>query len=483
MICETINGPSLADAIRQVQHIHSKTKLVEFRLDRFLDLSQDSLTRLKNCCSLPIMFTLRTTFHGGKYEGTERVWLQMIRFLATLKPSYFDLESHLPSPFIDELMQNHPDIQWIVSHHQLNPDHVNLEEIYMQIKQIPSPFYKIAVNSKKSLDALRMLSLVRASKGRLIGIVMGAEGRSTRILGPIFGAPIIYACHEEDAKNDIGQLTVQDLVNQFRIQTFDSSTSIYGLIGDPVDQSISEETHNTLIEAFNWNAVYLKWSVKESDLKDFLELAVQLNFSGLSVTMPLKEVIIPLLDRIDTIAEIIGAVNTILINQSLTFGFNTDCTGALIAIEQTLSVSGKKIAVIGSGGAAKAIIYEACKRGAEVMVLSRHPEKAAASLKNFSCTVKSVEGLAFYDILINCTPNQMPIKEEYVLQKALFFDITTKPKETLFLRCAIKNGCKVIYGYQMFIEQAIEQFSIWRGSFFDVYKARAILNEASLSVL
>ncbi|MDP1880011.1 MAG: shikimate dehydrogenase, partial [Parachlamydiaceae bacterium] len=192
--------------------------------------------------------------------------------------------------------------------------------------------------------------------------------------------------------------------------------------------------------------------------------------SGASVTMPLKENVKELLDEIDPVAQKIGAVNTLFFRKGKVKGFNTDCIGALNAIEeQSGLVIGKKIVILGAGGAAKAIVYEACKRGAKVVILNRRSEKAQQLANQFNCEGYGLESIheiyqQGYDILINCTPSSMPIEPQYILEKAVIMDIVSKPKETPFLQEAIKIGCQVIFGYDMFINQAKEQHQIW---FFD----------------
>jgi 3-dehydroquinate dehydratase/shikimate dehydrogenase len=271
----------------------------------------------------------------------------------------------------------------------------------------------------------------------MIGISMGDYGQPGRILAPILGSPITYACIDENLKTAPGQLSVEALKDL----SLNENTAIYGLIGDPVDKSIGDKTHNFCFRSSGIEAVYVKMKVKETELGEFLKLARKLPFRGLSVTMPLKKSILSYLDEIDPKARQIGAVNTLVFENGKIIGYNTDGVGALRAIKR--SVKGEKIAILGTGGAAQSIAYEARLQGAQVVLLKRNEYETE------------------YDILINCTPALSPIDPAYILPKSLVMDITTNPKETLFLRHALEKGCKVIYGYQMFIEQALGQFDLW----------------------
>jgi 3-dehydroquinate dehydratase / shikimate dehydrogenase len=129
-------------------------------------------------------------------------------------------------------------------------------------------------------------------------------------------------------------------------------------------------------------------------------------------------------------------------------------------------IKGKRVVIIGAGGAARAIAYEACRRGASVTIVNRDAEKAHRLADKLSCFSKGLDQMHVcasegYDLLINTTPDPMPIPSECVLSTAMVMDIKTRPIKTAFIRCALEKGCPVIYGYQMFIEQALGQFALW----------------------
>ena len=327
-------------------------------------------------------------------------------------------------------------------------------------------FYKIAATPQNSLEALRLLSWVKQSDGKSIVIGMGAYGESTRLLGPLFKSPLTYAALDNHNQTAPGQLTCQILLEQYQHRSLNSQTAVYGLIGDPVDLSPSDKTHNKVFQETGLKAIYVKIPLKCQELGDFISIAKQLPFQGLSVTMPLKEAILPYLDAIDPDALKIGAVNTLLLQEGKFIGFNTDGIGALNAIETLLPVKGKPLVLIGAGGAAKAIAYEARQRGAEVTIVNRHKEKIVPFAREFQCRVKGLEQMEEctkegYAAIINCTPSPMPIKADYLIPGSVAMDIKTFPMETPFLHEALKKGCRLVYGYQMFIEQAAKQFNQW----------------------
>lgn len=488
MICVVIKGPTFEEAYQQISKAVVYADLVELRLDCFTSLDLYALKILRSHYFIPMIFTLRSHIQGGSYTQPEEQRLADIYRLIELKPEYLDLENHVSAGFIAEISSQCPEIKLVLSYHNFTETPEDLEGIYQEMKKTSAFFYKMAVTAKNCLDALRLVCWAKKSDDKLIAISMGFYGQFSRILGPMMGCPITYAALEEDQKSAPGQLSARTLIERYHHRSLNPHTSLYGLIGDPVDQSISDEVHNSLITASGIDAVYVKIQVDRSKLFDFLQFAKQMPFHGLSVTMPLKEHIFPFLDGIDPQARDIGAVNTLLFEEGKIFGFNTDGIGALNAIESEYQVKDKRIVIIGAGGATKAIAYEAHRRGGLVTIVNRDERKAFQVAKGLHCIGKGLDYMATcaetgYDILINCTPSPLPVASDYILSQSIVMDITTKPKETTFLKLAMEKGCPVIYGYRMFIEQALGQFSLWFKNHFDIQESRKILEKKVIDCL
>lgn len=271
--------------------------------------------------------------------------------------------------------------------------------------------------------------------------------------------------------------------------------SIYCLIGDPVDKSISNVSHNEVLQQLGVNAVYIKIPLQTSQLKSFFSWVKTSQIQGLSVTMPLKEAIGDYLDELDSDAEQIGSVNTIVRRENRLIGYNMDGQGALNAIEEIMPVKGRKLILLGAGGTAKAIAFEALKRGAEVVILNRTLKKAQAMAKRFGCSsggLEQMQDLAAkgYDVLINCTPLGMqgqtaalPIKAEAILPAAAVMDAVYHPVQTPLLEYAQQQGCKIIYGYKMFASQAALQFRLWFGDQIPVSQIKTMIEKSALQHL
>lgn len=486
MICTPIKGPTLAEAQQQICAALPFANLVELRLDLFDEFKLSELEQLQNQFTVPMIFTVRATHQGGNFTKPEDVRLQLIAELADLKPAYLDIEFSVPANSIKQIMAKHTEIKFIISQHNFIETPKNLDAIYNKMRTIPAWGYKLVTMPQHAVDCLRQLIWSKRIGGNIISLCMGPYGEISRILGPVIGNPITYAPFEQSLQTAAGQIPAPLLIERYGFHTLNPCTTLLALIGEPLTKSISAETHNRLFRALGWDAVYLKILLKKHELKEFLQLAKELPFSGFSITMPLKEYIIPLVDVL--MQPDIGAINTLTLQNGRWVGSNSDGIGALNALEKLTDVAHKRLMIIGAGGAARAIAFEAVRRKAEVTLINRDESRArqvAKALNVKACGLNHMPLCAQkgYDILINCTPAAMPISEADILAHSIVMDINTKPKNTDFLIAARKKDCRLVYGYEMFIEQALEQFALWSEKDFSKEAARKILTQAALEIL
>ncbi|MCD6547852.1 MAG: shikimate dehydrogenase [Thermodesulfobacterium sp.] len=246
---------------------------------------------------------------------------------------------------------------------------------------------------------------------------------------------------------------------------------VYGIIGDPVDHSLSPVMHNVAFREKNIKAVYGAFRVSSSDLAKAVEGIRALNIKGVSVTIPHKEKVMEYLEEIDEIAYEIGAVNTIVNENGVLKGYNTDWIGVLKAFKENgVEIQDKKVVIIGAGGASKAVVYALIKGGAEkIFVYNRTFEKAKFLEKKFGVIAKPWEELnsANGDIIIQTTSVGLkswksPVEESVISRFKVAMDIVYLPLETKFLSLAKKHG-KIIDGLQMLLYQGVEQFKLWTG--------------------
>jgi shikimate dehydrogenase len=251
-----------------------------------------------------------------------------------------------------------------------------------------------------------------------------------------------------------------------------ADTRICCLIGDPVEHSLSPLIHNAGYQALGINYAYVSFRV--SDIKRAIEGIRGLGIRGASVTIPHKTKAIKYIDRIDPPAEKIGAINTIVNDDGVLTGYNTDGDGALQALEEVTALKGKKAVLIGSGGAALAIAFGLKAKGVKLVVLNRTEEKAGRLAKKVNAEgfggLNRLSEISSADILINATPVGMPPKtDRTIIPKDLLhnrltvFDIVYNPRDTRLLIEARERGCAVVYGHKMLLYQAVKQFELFTG--------------------
>lgn len=274
---------------------------------------------------------------------------------------------------------------------------------------------------------------------------------------------------------------------------------IYGLIGYPVKHSLSPAMHNAAFSHLNINAKYELFEVKPEGLEGFLHSLGDRNISGLNVTVPHKEKVMPFLNNLSEQARLIGAVNTIKVSDNKLDGFNTDGEGFFKHLTQDLKFNpeGKIIAIIGAGGAAKAVcVYLSKQKPKAISIYDINKEKLSAlagHLKsNFKdANIKAVNSIEELDIgncdlLVNATPIGMKetdpilVNEKFIHPDLLVYDLIYNPSQTKLLKLAEGKGAKISNGLGMLLYQGIAAFEIWTGQKAPVEIMRRALRTVSL---
>lgn len=273
-----------------------------------------------------------------------------------------------------------------------------------------------------------------------------------------------------DFKIDTGKLNIDQSLCQ--ILNYLGYTVCMSM-GYPNKHSRSPSLHNVGYNELGLKDqfIYLKMEVKPEDLKKAMEAVKTLGIRGVSVTMPHKREVIKYLNELDPDAKVIGAVNTVVNDNGKLTGFNTDWIGAIKSLEEKTSLKDKKVAVLGAGGAARAIIFGLTKKEARVVIFNRTFEKAKELAREFGCEVgdfNNPQNLENMDIIINATPigmkgDKSPIDKKFINKNQIVFDVIYLPIETRFLKDAKEKGAEVIPGYEMLLYQAVEQFKLYTG--------------------
>jgi shikimate dehydrogenase len=262
-------------------------------------------------------------------------------------------------------------------------------------------------------------------------------------------------------------------------------TIVCGVIGDPIEHTMSPVMHNAAFKKLGIDYLYVPFRVRKEELEKAIAGMRALNIRGLNVTIPHKVVVIPLLDKVDSLVEKIGAVNTIVNDDGVLTGYNTDATGFLQALlEKGVEPKGKNTVILGAGGVSRAISFILAERGAHLVILNRQleldwaEELAQRISQIFNKEVKALvlnegnlaEVLERAEILVNATsvgmsPNieETPVPARLLKSGLVVFDSVYNPVKTRLLREAEAAGAQTIGGLDMLVWQGALAFEKWTG--------------------
>ncbi|HLF83160.1 MAG TPA: shikimate dehydrogenase [Blastocatellia bacterium] len=479
--CGVITEATIDAARAAIKQAASLADMIEVRLDYLRDFDfgdLDGLRALLEDKPLPAIITCRAKSEGGQQQIDDRVRLRLLVESARLFADFCDIEASR----YEEAARLSPDLsRLIVSYHNFDETPADLADIYDRVTSLPAAVHKIVTRANTITDTLAILSLLERARGegrQLIAIAMGQAGVITRVLGPSRGSFLTYGSLGSGKASAEGQLTCEELIDLYRIRRLSRATSIAGIIGSTIAHSASPAMHNRAFSELGLDFVYLPLEV--ADLAGFVDRFVRSatreldwNLRGLSVTIPHKSAVIPLLDEVNENASNVGAVNTVVVDQGRLIGYNTDVQGAMEPLERVCALRGESCGVIGAGGAARAVIYGLLERGARVKVFARNRQVAHSISESFGVAVSPLESLASSDVrvVINTTPVGMrghsegssPVPIEALQGPRIVYDLVYNPLETQLLIDARAAGCRTISGLEMLIAQAVLQFELWTG--------------------
>lgn len=280
-------------------------------------------------------------------------------------------------------------------------------------------------------------------------------------------------------------------------------TRLSGLFASPSQHSISPLIHNTAFQALGIDAVYLAFEVNQSGLKEAIASIRTLNLLGVNLSMPNKQLACQLVDELSEVAALVGAINTIVPHNGQLIGYNTDGLGFMQSLAaKTISIQGKKMTMLGSGGAATAIIAQAAIDGVKEISVFKRKNQAFDSVKHQLKKIqeKTTCQIELYDLadkkrleaeitssalLVNGTPLGMtpyeescPLEDTAMLRKELVVaDLIYSPRETILIRKAKKQGCVTMNGLGMLLYQAAAAFKLWTGQEMPTEKVEKILEK------
>lgn len=487
-ICIPVCGRTADEMIAKIKQAESLADIIELRFDCLTDLSRRMIEEiLEHRPGIRVIATFRPKEQGGNQELTTA---ERVAFWQNAPVTEFaDLEED-----VIRTAGNTSTIR-ICSHHDFSGISDDLDPMFRRLSDTGADIIKIAINSTDAVDGIavwKLLSSTGTAGKEIIPIAMGEAGKWTRILGLAHGAFLTYGSLGPGSETASGQISAKDMLDIYRVKDLDEYTKVFGIIGDPVSQSMSPFMHNPAFVSSGLNAVFVPFLVK--DLAAFVDRMVRrgtnetgLDFGGLSVTMPHKQAVIKYLDDIDETARAIGAVNTIKVDSGKLTGFNTDAHGFITPLKKMFGeLKDSRIALFGAGGAARACVFALNREGAKTTVFARDLSKSSSFAEEFDVPIEPITGAvpADFDIMVDATPFGMKGELE---EKSLFtaeglkgvrfvYDLVTRRTDSPIIREAKAANIPAIGGLEMLVAQGVEQFRIWTGIDFSPERMRSTLD-------
>ena len=271
-------------------------------------------------------------------------------------------------------------------------------------------------------------------------------------------------------------------------QREDRTPRIYAVFGDPIGHSLSPVMHNSALAQAGLDGCYLAFRVK--DIAAAVSGIRGLGIRGASITIPHKISVMKYLDQVDSLAADIGAVNTVVNRRGILHGFNSDSAGAIKALTEKTDIDGKDVAVVGAGGAARAVGFGIMQEGGRLTVINRTREKGERLASDLDCEFKplsEIKQLPFH-IIVNATSagmtphdDSVPVNTDLLENGTVVMDMVYNPLKTRFLAEAEKIGCTTVDGVAMFVNQGAIQFELWTGEKAPVDVMRKVVLDDLLS--
>jgi len=455
--------------------------LVELRLDGVADVDVAGALRGRRP---PVIVTCRPTWEGGRFDGPEEVRLRLLEAALTAGAEFVDVEfrAFAEQPAAAALTAAHaPRI--VLSSHDFDGVPADLPARARAMRASGAGTIKLAVTVTRLSETLPLLPIAREGPAVVIG--MGDAGVPTRLLATRFRSRWTYGGNAVAP----GQIPAARMIEEFGFRRIGRRTQLFGVVSTNALHSLSPAMHNAAFAAAGIDAVYVP--LRAADFDDFQVFATALGIEGASITIPFKRDALAAAASADPLTQQVGAANTLrrvraqgpdpkahsptgTERKARTEweATNTDVAGFLAPLEELVggTFEGLRAAVLGAGGAARAVVVALRSRGAHVTVHARRREQAEDVTAHLGATAGPwPPAPASWDLLVNCTPlGGGPLRDESPLPAGHFdgrcvYDLTYAVGESALLRDARAAGCATLDGLPMLVAQAERQFEWWTG--------------------
>jgi 3-dehydroquinate dehydratase/shikimate dehydrogenase len=504
-------------------------QLIEWRIDSLAEEpgAATMIAQLVKESPVPCIVTCRLAEEGGHYGGDEQTRISLLEALGTAShpPRYFDLELaayarsanlRLKVNLAVDHAKQARDLKTalILSTHDFSGRPRDLiQRVEAMAIEPACAVIKVAWMARSLRDNLEAFDLLHERCKPMIALCMGEFGVMSRVLAGKFGALLTFAGTERGEETAPGQPTIADLRDLYRFDRIAARTKVYGVIGWPVRHSLSPAIHNAAFEAVGHDGVYLPlpippaWEHFKATVSSLVDHP-HLDFRGASVTIPHKENLLRFViergGKLDSAAALVGAANTLIIHEDRSLeAVNTDAPAVIESLVagmgiEARSLVGRRIAVLGAGGMARAAAAGLSAAGATVVIFNRTAARAEAMVADLSARVERASApmrlsvgrmnalaCGCFHAFINCTPLGMaggPRPDESALpddvpldESVTVMDTVYAPQRTPLIQRAESRGARAITGMDMFLRQAAMQLERWTGRVLSHAECRALL--------
>ena len=494
LVCLTLTGKTLSENIATIENYRKYIDLVELRVD-FLDENERLYIRnFPAMAGLPCILTIRRKIDGGRFdEGESSRTVLFARAMAFAEENrsknfaYVDFEEdfHVPSLQDSALAFG---TRVILSVHNMQNPILDISSRLASLRTTGYEIPKIAFMPKTLSDVTNLFQQAKKfGESEQILCAMGPLGLPSRILSAKINSYLTYTSPVEASARlqTLGHLDPITLSDIYHFQSISDSTKVFGITGWPLNSTLSPALHNKGFEKHNIDAVYVP--IRSESVDDAIEFCNEVGVKGLSVTIPHKENVLADLREVSSQVGEIGACNTILNKGDYWIGDNTDALGfsrSLLEFTGTKNIKHWKVALIGAGGAAKAVAYALKTLGAKVCVFNRTASRAKKLAEQFGfkwalLTPENEHMIEKYsDLIVQTTSVGMgssspsssendPIYFYDFKGHEMVFDIIYVPETTPIMARAEKAGCRVQNGFPMLQYQGYRQFELFTGEKYD----------------
>jgi 3-dehydroquinate dehydratase/shikimate dehydrogenase len=462
LLCETVTGRSMAELLA-ARDGATHGDMVELRLDGVSDLDVAGALQGRR---VPALVTCRPTWEGGRFDGAEDERARILSRALELGAEFVDIEWRATTQSNGDftaIVRRDP-ARVVVSSHDFDRMPPDLDGRVRAMRGVGAGSIKVAAAVSRLTETLPLKEIGAAGDAVVIG--MGDAGVPSRLLAAHYGSKWTYAGPGVAP----GQLPAETMADDFHFFRVGRDTRIFGVVSTNALNSLSPVMHNAAFEAAGIDAVYVP--LRACDFDDFLSYAAAMGVEGASVTIPFKLDALRAAKPADRLTQTVGAANTLRRGSGGWEAINTDVDGFLAPLDAVFGtrLRNARAAVLGAGGAARAVVAALRSRGVIVTVYARRPDQARQLAQSLDASAGEwPPRTGSWDLLVNCTPlggadrrNQSPLPRDAV-SGPLVYDLTYGPGPSALLSDAKAAGALTIDGLPMLVAQAERQFEWWTG--------------------